>query len=183
MVTLFNINYPYIEALNIAINEELLQKEYVDYYPSNFIQFLISFSRFNKLAIFILFKTSLRFSDAKKLNIRQVIERESFSIQQTKTKQIISQNFIIYNKNLKKIILEGSNFEQFFNYESLRSEIKRQQLKYFNSQIMNFKSDTHFFRHFNASFYFKKGTTKEFIKNKLGHFDIDSQKSYIHPEL
>lgn len=183
METLFSNPINILSTLSRLINDELDNKSYSLIIPPQITTFLKSFSIYNKPANFLLFKTLLRFSDAKKVDYQLATKNKYIVIKQRKTNKPIQINFILYNKELEKFFLHHTNFELFFNYNSLRSEIKRQQLTYFNNLKVNYNSDTHFYRHLITSILSNQGERPETLSQNLGHFSKTTLFNYIHNEL
>lgn len=182
MISLINHSELYAR-INLLINDELCLKEYTSMFPAYLLNYIKSFSCYNKFAVFILFKTTLRFSDCSNLDFHLITKQKFFVIKQKKTNVFLQRDFFLFNRSLYDLILSIPDFSFLFNYLQLKNEFKRMNRLFFRNESLNFKNKTHLFRHLNASMFTYNGISSLDIKNLLGHLSIDSQKSYIHDEF
>lgn len=177
------LNYQYIENVcNISreINIELLDDSYNYSNSPISIGIVKRASMYNKLALFLLMKTRLRFSDLKSLNLPKGVENEKITIKQNKTDSLVCFNFTIYNPTLKIIFSKITDLNLYLNYESLRSELRWIVPREIQHELLNNNSCTHIFRHLEASFMLQNNFSKLRIAKMLGHSDITTQRVYTH---
>lgn len=177
------IDYEYINILSRLtplINMELLDPVYTENNSPISLNIVHRSSMYNKLALFLMLKTLLRFSDLHNFKLKDAVDCEYFNIKQNKTDKVVSINFNICNENLKILLSSILNVSKFLNYESLRSELRWITPPAIQKQLTGHNSSTHLFRHLESSFANSKGLSPKRIANKLGHYDLGSQKNYIH---
>jgi len=177
------IDFHYIETVSSLcplINNELLYPLYTENISPISLTIIHRSSMYNKLALFLLAKTLLRFSDLQKLNLKTAIEQKQISIRQEKTDKIVSIDFLILSQELRNKLSSIDDLSKHLNYESIRSELRWITPESVRSTLLDNNSSTHIFRHLEASYLHSKGFSRTKIARRLGHFDIGTQKFYIH---
>jgi len=169
-----------VSKLAPLINNELLYPYYCDNYSDESLSIVHRSSMYNKLALFVMLKTLLRFSDLQKFDLPTAVKNKIYHIRQSKTDRNMTLDFIIVNDNLRQQLLSIKDFSQYLNYENLRNEIRWITPHTIQHVLLGHNRSTHIFRHLETSFLTRKGLTSKQIARRLGHADISTQKIYTH---
>lgn len=138
---------------------------------------------FNRIAIFLLMKTSLRYSDLELIDFKSAIEKNKISIVSKKNKFPISKSFEIKNPQLQNLFFDFNFCRDTLSYERARSVLNKIIPFTVKNILPNHHSSTHIFRHINASFLYSKTKSKSSVSILLNHHSNDACESYIHQSL
>jgi len=177
------IDYNYISQVSnlaIGINTELQDTHYNIMHNPISVSIVQRASAYNKLALFLLFKTLLRFSDLQSLNLKEIINNGRFRVKQHKNHIMVENDFEIHSEGLKHLLFKIVDLKPFLHYESLRSELARITPQSVRNVLITHHSASHLFRHLEASYLVAQCLPQQVIAGRLGHRDLSSQNSYIH---
>lgn len=178
-----SLDYNYIaqtSRLCVLINKEMLHQSYELNHSPFSSKLVKSACAYNKLAVFLLFKTLFRWKDLEQFNLKSALENKRLIITQFKTGKKVSTEFKIYTAELYKELISIETISPFLHYKSTASELYRLSYRNIQPLMIDHNSLTHIFRHLEASFLSSKGFSKGHIARRLGHSDYASQVSYIH---
>jgi len=172
-----------LSAVALSINVELQQYSLLQLMDPISIHIINQMSVLNKLNVFLLAKSLLRFSDFENQVWYDIINSGFLKIRQRKTKKILLLSFKIYNSELKSKLLSFVKIPQDINYNSISSEILqivRRDLSHLN---LHFKHQCHIFRHLFASWSNDCNVPVNSIAVKLGNTPATVKSHYIHTNL
>jgi hypothetical protein len=166
--------------LKYLINIELTHNHYFENYHPLALRLVKESTIHYAYSLFLLMKTLLRYSDMIQFDVIKAIDEQCFFIIQNKTGNPVRNSFKIFNDDLATFIKFNEDDLLLNSYDSLRLWIKKYMRSNYTGHKLEFSNKTHLFRHLAATFFHDKGCSKEYIKNLLGHFDVNSQRYYIH---
>jgi integrase len=169
-----------LSQLCTQINAELLHQDYeLNHCPFS-SKLVKSTSMYNKLAVFLLFKTLFRWKDLQQFDLKSALLNKRLIITQFKTAKKVSVEFKIFTPELYTELYSITDIKPFLNYTSAANELYRLSYHLIQPILIAHNSHTHIFRHLEASFLSSKGFSKNYIANRLGHSDLSSQQNYVH---
>lgn len=122
----------------------------------------------------------LRYGDLYRLNLRVLLNSETLTIIQQKTKNPLFFEKNIFYDYLKDRYISPSTPFSLCKYDSLRDAIQRASRLAGVRLPGNAKDGTHIFRHLEASFQKQEGASLSEIRHMLGHTSQVAVAHYVH---